>query len=155
MVSPRPPPIEPGSEEGIHTRAVDVGALVDIGATFVLGTLLLASYSGSLGIDPGAEPEQVAEALAADAGFLAWSTLVGAVCTALGGFVAARRAGRFHVQHGAVVGVVAVAVGVLFALTPSAGPPAALWYQLTGVALSLAAGALGGLVAGSRTDEMA
>jgi MFS family permease len=156
METPRP--IEPdGALGGIEPQAVVLGTVVDIGATFFLGTALAMSFAAERAEHYGPEiPEHFFRELAADPGYLFWSAVVGALCTAIGGFVAARRAGRFHTQHGAVVAVVGIGIAVLFAILPSASaPPPPIGFQLLSVSVTLAGGIAGGALAGlgrSRDD---
>ncbi len=144
-----PTPIEPDSAlGGIDPQAIVLGTIVDIGASFFLGAAVAMSFVSERAEHYGDEiPESFFRDLATDPSYLMWSAVVGAACTAIGGFVAARRAGRFHAQHGAVVAVVSIAIAVLLAVLPGGLLPS-VGYQLLTVFVTLVGGVLGGAIAG-------
>lgn len=153
MDSP-PPPIEPtGVFEGLRPGAIVLGALVDHVATFVTSATLVA-WLGVRASQAGEEvSEEALEALAASPEFLALSLVVGALCTLLGGFVGARRAGCHFARHGAFVALASLLLGLLLYLPEARGEPVTpLWYDLLGAGMMLPAGAAGGWLAGRSAD---
>jgi putative membrane protein (TIGR04086 family) len=75
--------------------------------------------------------------------------VIGVLGTALGGFVAAQKAGKLEIKHGALVGVCSLALS--FIEQSLQEEPAALpeWFRLLSVLAIIPAGALGGFVAES------
>ena len=120
----------------LNPRAVFFGVLLDHVGTFSLG----ASFPVFASFLPPALDSDASLFLLAVAGLL---------CTALGGYVAARMAKRSGTLNGLAVGIVAVSVGILsqrgvgFAELPD-------WYPALVFALVVPAGALGGWLAGLR-----
>jgi hypothetical protein len=158
MGSPTPPPaIEPTSIfSGLRPLPILFGALVDHIATFLAGTVLFVVFAADRSIDLSEEisDEAMAEVLASPE-FLLCSFIVGALCTVLGGYLGARRAGCHHARHGAFVGLASLLIGLLLFVLPLAAEPAPLWYDLLGAALVIPCGAAGGWLAEKASSERA
>jgi hypothetical protein len=146
----RPPAIQPtGIFDGLRPGAILIGVVVDNLATVFAGSLLISLFAARLTEERGAEPSDEAfEALLASPEFLLASLIVGLLCTVLGAYVGARRAGCAFVRHGAWIAVGSAIVAVAFlALEGTAGSRSPLWFDLVGFALMIPAGAAGGLLA--------
>jgi putative membrane protein (TIGR04086 family) len=153
---PAPLPIGPrGFFTGVKIRPVIVGAVVDYIATFVLVMLYLIFYYVKEPFGKGGLPEEAIEKalnemLSSQEGLLAL-IVIGAFCTALGGYLAARLAKAEEIKHGALVGAVALIVGVLQTAMTEEASPVPPFYQLLGYILAIPAGALGGSLAQGRS----
>jgi hypothetical protein len=147
MASSTPPPaIEPTSIfSGLRALPILYGALVDHVATFLASTALFVVFAAQKSIDLSEElsDEAVAEVLASPE-FLFCSFIVGALCTVLGGYLGARRAGCHHASHGAFVGLASLLIGLLLFILPLSAEPLPLWYELLGAAVVIPCGAAGG-----------
>ena len=143
-----PPAIEPaGVFEGLRPRAILLGAIVDHFATIVSGLLLVAFFQAGGDPQDSRDPAEGLEALAGSAEFLLASLVVGVLCTVLGGYMGARRAGCLFVRHGAWVAVVSALVGLLLYAAAGQEHTNPLWFDLLGFSLLIPAGATGGLLA--------
>ncbi len=156
MGFPEPPPaIEPTSIfSGLRPLPILYGALVDHVATLLAGTVLFAVFAADRAIDLSEEisDEAMAEVLASPE-FLLCSFIVGALCTALGGYLGARRAGCHHARHGAFVGLASLLIGLLLFALPLTTEPSPLWYDLLGTAVVIPCGAAGGWLAEKALSE--
>ncbi len=150
-----PPPIEPrGFFAGVQIRPIIIGAVVDYVATHVLIMLYLVVYYMKDTLEKGGLHEEaiekaLKEMLSSQEGLLAL-IVVGALCTALGGYVAGRLAKAEEVKHGALVGAVSLILGVLQTGMAGEGSLVPYWYELLGYVLAIPAGALGGSFAQGR-----
>jgi putative membrane protein (TIGR04086 family) len=158
MSFPTPPPgIEPTSIfSGLRPLPILYGALVDHVATLLAGTVLFVAFAADRSIDLSKEisDEAVAEVLASPE-FLLCSFIVGALCTVLGGYLGARRAGCQHARHGAFVGLASLLIGLLLFVLPLTAEPPPLWYDLLGAAVVVPCGAAGGWLAEKASSERA
>jgi hypothetical protein len=148
----RPPAIEaPGIFTGLRPAAILLGVVVDHLATLVASVALVSVLAAR---EPGGAPtEEALDALAATPAFLLASLVVGLACTALGGFVGARRAGCAFVRHGGWIGIGSALVALASVAAGSPGPSPPLWVELAGFALVVPAGILGGWLAGVRASS--
>lgn len=150
-----PYPIEPrGFFTGVKIRPIIIGAVVDYVATFVILMLYLIVFYLKEPLEKGGLPEEaiekaLKEMISSQEGLLAL-IVIGAFCTALGGYVAGRLAKAEEVKHGALVGVVSLIVGTLQTGMAGEGSPVPYWYELLGYVLAIPAGALGGSFAQGR-----
>lgn len=150
-----PPPIEPrGFFAGVQIRPIIIGAVVDYIVTHVLIMLYLIVYYMKDPLEKGGLPEEaiekaLKEMLSSQEGLLAL-IVIGAFCTALGGYVAGRLAKAEEVKHGALVGAVSLILGLLQTGMAGEGSPVPYGYELLGYVLAIPAGALGGSFAQSR-----
>lgn len=150
-----PSPIQPrGFFTGVKFRPIVIGAVVDYVATFILGFVYLLFFLE----DPGDFSEQAVERawqeILSSSEALFGLIILGAFCTAMGGYVAARLAKFEEVKHGALVGAVSLLLGAL---------QTSLWggeqmyvpveYQLLAYVLAIPAGALGGYLGRRETTS--
>jgi putative membrane protein (TIGR04086 family) len=73
--------------------------------------------------------------------------LIGALGTAVGGFVAARKAGKFEIKHGAFVGLGSLIVSFIELSLQEEVTPVPEWFRFMSVMAVIPAGALGGYFA--------
>jgi len=149
-----PRPIEPrGFFTGVKIRPIIIGAVVDYVATYALIMLYLIVFYLKDSLEKGLSEEAIEraleQALSSQEGLLAL-IVIGAFCTALGGYFAGRLAKAEEVKHGALVGAVSLIVGVLQSGMAGEGSPVPYWHELLGYVLAIPAGALGGSFAQGR-----
>lgn len=152
---PQPPPrIEPrGFFTGVKIRPIVAGAVVDYLATYLFTILYLILFFMKEPLEKGGASQEaieraVSEMLSSPEGLIAL-TVIGAFCTALGGYVAGRLAGADEVKHGALVGVISLVIGSLQMSAAGEGYSLPYWYGLASYILTIPAGALGGYFAQS------
>lgn len=149
---PAPRPIGPaGFFTGVKLRPVIAGVIVDYVATYVLGMVYLIVFYQKEFSKGGRTFEEAVEKaldqmLSSPEGLLALG-IIGAVGTALGGYVAGRLAQAHEVKHGALVGLVSLILGVLQASVTGQPIPLPYWYELLAYIIAVPAGALGGYFA--------
>ncbi len=150
---PLPVPTGPrGFFTGVQIRPIIIGAVVDYVATYVLVMLYAIVYYVKDPLEKGGLPEEaiekaLQEMISSQEGLLAL-LVIGAVCTALGGYVAGRLAKADPVKHGALVGAVSLIVGALQSGMAGEGSLVPDWHLFLGYILAIPAGALGGSLAG-------
>ncbi len=146
-------PIEPeGTFAGLRASAIFFGAFVDIAATVIGSTLLVVWLAPEVMTQDDTETtRKLLEQLSASTAYVTANLVLGALCTVLGAFVGARRAGQLHVRHGGWIAVTSTAIGVLLTLFEPAPPrdPAEIPFWAEGIAwlLILPAGVCGGALA--------
>lgn len=118
--------------------AVIAGCAVDYGGTYA--ALYAFALARLLVQGPPTEAASPAMTLT--------SVALGALCTVLGGFTAARFARANPLAHGAAVGVVATLLGVLSLMGSSSASVERI--TLIGIGISLPAGVVGSLIGGTR-----
>ena len=129
-------------------RRVELRALVAGVTADWLGTLLTAPVLGvAFGVGPDTPDSRIQELLAAPEFILA-ATLHGSFFTALGGYVAARLAPADPLRHAAIVGVLALVLAGLLAISPGEGPAPAWWVDALGYLLAVPAALAGGWLGG-------
>ncbi len=133
----------PGAARRSSALAVGLGFLVDIGATMILGVLLAIVGGASLAAG-GASPEAIDAMVERSAGFQLLGLAGGLVCTAIGGYVAARFANHSEYANAFAVGVASLVFGELMLLVQPQDYP--LWLRLLGDALVIPAALVGGHV---------
>jgi len=143
-----PPPVEPlGFFTGIRLRPVVVGVVVDYIATYAMMYGYFFFYlAKELSKQGEVSPEVIGEYMLSQEGLLI-GFLIGVLGTALGGLVAARKAGRLEIKHGAFVGLGSLIVSAIeqaLQEEPTALPE---WFRFLSVIAIIPAGALGGFVA--------
>ncbi len=150
-----PHPIEPrGFFAGVQIRPIIVGAVVDYVATYALIMVYLIVHYMKEPLEKGGMPEEaieraLKEMLSSQEGLLAL-IVIGAFCTALGGYVAGRLAKAEEVKHGALVGAVSLIVGIVQTGMAGEASPVPYWHELLGYVLAIPAGAMGGSFAQGR-----
>jgi hypothetical protein len=126
---------------GSTWKAVSLGAVADIAATF-LASIVLTAALGATMISRGAIPEQVEAALIASDAYLLTMMVAGLGCTVLGGYVAARLANQREYYHALLTGIVALVLSeVMLGVTADVFP---LAYRIIGDILMLPAALFGG-----------
>ena len=149
---PAPRPIGPaGFFTGVKLRPVIAGVIVDYVATYVLGMVYLIvfyqkEFSEGVRTFEEAVEKALDQMLSSPESFLALG-IIGAVGTALGGYVAGRLAQAHEVKHGALVGLVSLILGVLQTSVTGQPIPLPYWYELLAYIIAVPAGALGGYFA--------
>jgi len=149
---PIPSPIGPrGFFAGVKIRPIVVGAVVDYLATYLLIMLYILAYYVKDPLEKGGVPEEaiekaLKEMLSSQEGLLAL-IIIGAFCTALGGYVAGWLAKVEEVKHGALVGAASLVLGVLEALVAGQGSSLPPQYEFLAYLIAVPAGALGGYFA--------
>ena len=147
-----PRPIEPpGFFTGLKIRPIIIGAVVDYVATYLLVMLYVIVYYVKDPLEKGGLPEEAIEKalqqmIASQEGLLAL-LVIGALCTALGGYIAGRLAKADAVKHGALVGAVSLIVGALQSGMAGEASLVPDWHLFLGYILAIPAGALGGFFA--------
>ena len=143
-----PSPVEPtGFFSGVQIRPVILGVVVDYIATYVgiyaYFFVYLAKEFSKQGEVSG---EAIAKYMASDEGLMI-GFVIGALGTALGGFVAARKAGKFEIKHGAFVGLGSLIVSFIELSMQEEVTPVPEWFRFMSVVAVIPAGALGGYFA--------
>ena len=93
-----------------------IGAVIDVGGTLIAGLLFTVVYSVML-LAQGVSQADVQQRILTDHSFYLVSVILGFGFLAGGAFVAARIARAREVMHAGLVGVVAIATGLLFVFT--------------------------------------
>jgi putative membrane protein (TIGR04086 family) len=152
-----PPPIGPrGFFTGVQIRPIVAGAIVDYVATYILSILYLIFFFMKEPFEGGGPSQEaleraVGEMLSSPEALVALA-VIGAFCTALGGYVAGRMAKSDEIKHGALVGVVSLVLGALQMAGGGGGHPLPEWYGLFAYVVAIPAGALGGYFAQRGSD---
>ncbi len=127
----------------INYKAVIVGTIADNAGTLLLMTLLAAAL-----VSTGLSKDEVMSRLKSTNGLLL-GLIVGLSCTVLGGYFAARMAGRAEVLHGVLVALVGMVIALIFRESNSP-----LWFDIAGFACMLPAGIGGGYLAQKRRVDV-
>jgi len=143
-----PPPVEPtGFFTGIQILPIIAGVVVDYIATYAATYAYFFVYvAQELSKRGEVSPEVITEYMLSDEGLMI-GFVIGSLGTALGGFVAARRAGKLEIKHGAFVGLGSLILsGIEQAMQEE---PVVLpeWFRFLSVLAIIPAGALGGFIA--------
>jgi putative membrane protein (TIGR04086 family) len=143
-----PSPIEPtGFFTGVQIRPIIVGVVVDYIATYA-GTyayffIYLAKELSKQGEVTG---DQITDYMTSPEGLMI-GFAIGALGTALGGFVAAFKAGKLEIKHGALVGLCSLILSFIEQSLQEETVPLPPWFRFLSVLAIIPAGALGGFVA--------
>jgi putative membrane protein (TIGR04086 family) len=145
-----PPPIEPtGFFTGVQIRAVIVGVVVDYVATHLAMAAYIFGYLAKELAKQGEFTDEVLqEYMLTTEGLLA-ALIIGCLCTALGGFIAARRAGVLEIKHGAFVGLGSLIVSFIQQAIQEQSIPLPEWFNFISIVAVIPAGAVGGMLAGA------
>src|SRR5262249_32351936 len=104
-------PIEPeGTFEGLSASAILFGAFVDVVATLIASNLLVLFLAPEVVTGDENHAREVLLQLFATKTYTVASVAVGALCTVLGAFAGARRAGQLQVRHGGWIAVTSTAL---------------------------------------------
>ncbi len=125
----------------ISFKGVAIGNIVDIVSTNVVVLPLAVYVLFSAGSPPDIAAGSAEEILKGSTLLVASSSILGGLCSVLGGYVSARIAKHDEVLNGALSSILCVGSGVYTVINlGSAGP---LWLHLAFLPLSPALGALG------------
>ena len=145
-----PSPVEPaGFFTGVQIRPIIVGVVVDYIATYA-GTyayffIYLAKELSKQGEVTG---DQIRDYMTSPEGLII-GFVIGTLGTALGGFVAAHKAGKLEIKHGALVGLCSLALSFIEQTLQEEPATLPEWFRVLSVLAIIPAGALGGFVAES------
>jgi hypothetical protein len=123
-------------------RAIAIAMLLSLALDVVGGALLLAGFSA--GVSEGMSPEQLgaaAQAVLQDTGFMVTSLLYGTATTVFGGYVAARLARAYPYFNALAVGLLGIALSLIF----SSDSP--WWFDALAYLITLPAAVLGARIA--------
>jgi hypothetical protein len=144
-----PPPIEPtGFFAGVQFVPVIIGVVVDYIATEIAMAGFIFGYvAKELSKQGELTDEAIAKYIVSPEGLTA-VLVIGSLCTALGGFVAARRAGALEIKHGAFVGLGSLIVSLVQHSMQQQTIELPEWFNFASIVAVIPAGALGGFIAG-------
>jgi putative membrane protein (TIGR04086 family) len=154
MMQHHPPPgtppgrIEPsGFFTGIQIRPVIIGIVVDyISTQLAMAAFIFGYLAKELTKQGEMTEEAVAKYMATPEGMTAM-LVIGCLGTALGGFIAARRAGTLEIKHGAFVGLGSLIVSFIQHATQEQSLQLPEWFNFVSIVAVIPAGALGGYIA--------
>jgi putative membrane protein (TIGR04086 family) len=143
-----PSPIEPtGFFTGVQILPVIIGVVVDYIATYAGMYIYFFVYLANKLAEQGElSPEALNDYIMSREGLMI-GFAIGALGTAVGGFVAARKAGKFHIKHGAFVGLGSLIVSFIEQTLRQDATPMPEWFRAVSILSIIPAGALGGYVA--------
>lgn len=143
-----PSPVEPtGFFTGVQIWPILAGVVIDFIASEIGRYLYFFVYlPQELGKQGAVSPEVIDAYMLTNEG-LTIMCIIGALGTALGGFVAARKAGMLEIKHGAFVGVGSLIVSAFLEASNEAMVSVPEWFTFISVLSIIPAGALGGYVA--------
>jgi hypothetical protein len=130
----------------ISLGGVAIGNITDIVSTFVVSLPLMIYIVGSSksGLPADSVAGSATEILRGSTAFFISSSILGAICSVLGGYVSARIAKHNEVLNGGLSSILCVGGGVYTVITDSAAGH--LWLHLAYLPLSPALGAFGGFL---------
>ena len=143
-----PSPIAPtGFFTGVQVRPIIVGVVVDYIATYA-GTyayffIYLAKELSKQGEVTG---DQIRDYMTSPEGLMV-GFIIGVLGTALGGFVAAVKAGKLEIKHGALVGFCSLILSFIEQSLQEESLPLPEWFRFLSIAAIIPAGAFGGFLA--------
>jgi hypothetical protein len=131
----------PDARKRSSIAAVALGFFTDVGATMIFGVLL--AIVGGVGLAAGGADAQAIDAIVErSAGFQLLGLAGGLVCTALGGYIAARFANHSEYANAFAVGLASLVFGeVMLMIQPQDYP---FWLRLLGDALVIPFALVGG-----------
>ena len=143
-----PSPIHPtGFFAGVQIRPVIVGVIVDYIATYAgMYAYFFVYLANKLSEQGELSQEALADYMMSREGLMI-GFAIGVLGTALGGFVAARKAGKFQIKHGAFVGLGSLTVSFIEEMLRGESMPMPEWFRALSILSIIPAGALGGYVA--------
>jgi putative membrane protein (TIGR04086 family) len=141
-------PIEPtGFFTGIEIRPIIAGVVVDYIATYAaIYAYFFVYLPKELSKRGEVTPEIIGEYMLSTEGLLI-GFAIGALGTALGGFVAGYKATRLEIKHGGFVGVGSLVVSFLEQALQEDPSQVPEWFRLLSLLAIIPAGALGGYAA--------
>ena len=143
-----PSPVEPtGFFTGVQILPIIAGVVVDFIASEIGRYAYFFVYlAQELAKRGEVSPEAITEYMLTDEGLMI-SFVIGTLGTALGGFIAARRAGKLEIKHGAFVGLGSLIVSAILEAASEEPVPIPEWFRFLSILSIIPAGALGGFVA--------
>ena len=144
-----PPPVQPtGFFTGVKIVPVIIGIVVDYIATHLAMAAFIFGYLAKELSEQGEMTDDaIAKYMLTPEG-LTVALVIGSLCTALGGFIAARRAGTLEMKHGAFVGLGSLIVSLIQQAMQEQSMPLPEWFNFVSIVAVIPAGALGGFAAG-------
>jgi putative membrane protein (TIGR04086 family) len=145
-----PSSIEPtGFFTGVQIRPLIIGVVVDYIATYAgILAYVFVYLTRELSKQGEVTDEQITEYMASPEGLMIQFT-IGVLGTALGGFVAAHKAGKLEIKHGALVGFCSLILSFIQQSLQEDSLALPEWFRFLSVLAIIPAGALGGFVAGA------
>lgn len=143
-----PSPVEPtGFFTGVQIRPIIIGVVVDYVATYAVTYAFFFIYlAKQLSKQGEVTGDQIRDYMTSPEGLLI-GFVIGALGTALGGFVAAIKAGKLEIKHGALVGFCSLILSFIEQSLQEESTPLPEWFRLLSVLAIIPAGALGGFLA--------
>jgi putative membrane protein (TIGR04086 family) len=143
-----PSPVEPtGFFTGVQIRPIIVGVVVDFIATEAAKYAFFFVYlAKQLSKQGKVSEDQIIDYMTSPEGLMI-GFVIGALGTALGGFVAAIKAGKLETKHGALVGFCSLILSFILQSLQEESTPLPEWFILLSVLAIIPAGALGGFLA--------
>jgi hypothetical protein len=143
-----PAPVQPtGFFTGVQVRPIIIGVVIDYVATYAFTYIYFFIYlAKQLSKQGEVTGEQITRYMTSPEGLMI-GFAIGVLGTALGGFVAALKAGRLEIKHGALVGAGSLIVSFIEQSLQEELMPLPEWFRLLSVAAIIPAGALGGFAA--------
>jgi hypothetical protein len=144
-----PSPIEPsGFFTGVRIFPVIIGVIVDYIATYAgMYAYFFVYLANKLSEEGELSQEAIADYMMSREGMMI-GFAIGALGTGIGGFIAARKAGKFQIKHGAFVGLGSLIVSFIEEMLRGESMPVPEWFRALSILSIIPAGALGGYVAG-------
>jgi putative membrane protein (TIGR04086 family) len=145
-----PSSIEPtGFFTGVQIRPLIIGVVVDYIATYAgILAYVFVYLTRELSKQGEVTDERITEYMASPEGLMIQFT-IGVLGTALGGFVAANKAGKLEIKHGALVGFCSLILSFIQQSLQEDSLALPEWFRFLSVLAIIPAGALGGFVAGA------
>ncbi len=125
---------------GIRPKAILIGIVADIGATYLIMAVLMVSLGAGARDLSEEEARQLIESALQQPSYLLLSGALGLLATALGGFVAAKVATVAPLLNAACVGLFDLILGILLV------SDAPLWFSAMALLLTLPAAIMGGVL---------
>jgi hypothetical protein len=125
---------------GIRPKAILIGIVADIGATYLIMAVLMVSLGAGARDLSEEEARQLIESTFQQPFYLLLSAVLGLLATALGGFVAAKVASVAPLLNAACVGLFDLILGILLI------GDAPLWFSVMALLLTLPAAIMGGVL---------
>lgn len=130
----------------LSAKGIILGGITDIVATNIASfplIVVVAARTNVVGMSKAEQTKALITAMQTSPGLQVTGWLVGALCSVLGGYVAARVAKRGEVVNGACSSYLCIGLGV-YGNFAASSPTVPLWQHLVAFVASPALGALGG-----------
>lgn len=143
-----PSPVEPtGFFTGVQIRPIVVGVVVDYVATYAVTYAFFFVYlAKELSKQGEVTGDQIRDYMISPEGLMI-GFVIGVLGTALGGFVAAKKAGKLEIKHGALVGLCSLILSFIEQSLQEESASLPEWFRFLSVLAIIPAGALGGFLA--------